>query len=355
MKITKVRKCKECGVVLSTDKNNIGYTPDLNFKYCQRCFKLKNYQSNSFSKQSADIAQKNIDDLVLKSNDVVFLINDILNINADLIKQYQHQPNIIYVFNKIDLIVNHNNYSIILNNLVKYLASLQIKNPKIILTSVKTHYGIKVLNETIQAFPLRNKKYLIGDTNSGKSSLINQLLQLNKLNNKDVVVSNYLNTTLTYKKIRINKHIIIDSPGSSYNKSILNNIDSSKNISKLFNLKKAKSMYFLVKHQQAFMIDKLCNIIITPKLVNCGVSFFLELNLDIIRSSVEKLSANTKNIKSKLNVLNNKKITFKFDNLNELITFQISGLGHIIVKNASMVDIETFDNVKIDMIKGRIC
>ena len=39
-------KCKGCGIILqSDDKKTIGYTPDIKNELCQRCFKLKNYNT----------------------------------------------------------------------------------------------------------------------------------------------------------------------------------------------------------------------------------------------------------------------------------------------------------------------
>ena len=37
-------KCVGCGIKLQEkDKNELGYTPNLNNALCERCFKLKNY------------------------------------------------------------------------------------------------------------------------------------------------------------------------------------------------------------------------------------------------------------------------------------------------------------------------
>ena len=50
-----IKKCKGCGVVLQSDNiNKIGYTPNINNKICQRCFKIKNYGEVIDSKKEFD-------------------------------------------------------------------------------------------------------------------------------------------------------------------------------------------------------------------------------------------------------------------------------------------------------------
>ncbi|MBR0385145.1 MAG: ribosome biogenesis GTPase YqeH, partial [Erysipelotrichaceae bacterium] len=42
--ITEIRKCRGCGAVLqNNDPEQIGYAPDENMEYCQRCFRLIHY------------------------------------------------------------------------------------------------------------------------------------------------------------------------------------------------------------------------------------------------------------------------------------------------------------------------
>jgi hypothetical protein len=44
--LSKNRKCKGCGLPLSTDPKNLAYTPNIALSYCQRCFRLKHYGIN---------------------------------------------------------------------------------------------------------------------------------------------------------------------------------------------------------------------------------------------------------------------------------------------------------------------
>jgi hypothetical protein len=50
--LSKTKKCKGCGKTLSTNINDLAYTPNLKLDYCQRCFRLKHYGINSHKELS---------------------------------------------------------------------------------------------------------------------------------------------------------------------------------------------------------------------------------------------------------------------------------------------------------------
>jgi tRNA U34 5-carboxymethylaminomethyl modifying GTPase MnmE/TrmE len=78
------------------------------------------------------------------------LINDVLNIDFKIIEQYQNHKNLLFVFNKIDLIIDNFNYSKFLLRITNLLNTVGIKQPHIIISSTINHYGIRKLFEFIQ-------------------------------------------------------------------------------------------------------------------------------------------------------------------------------------------------------------
>lgn len=352
----RTKHCKGCGLILTTDINNICYTKDLEYDYCERCFNLMHYKTNAKANLAMRIANQNVNELKINQNDFVFLVNDILNVNFDLIKKYQNHQYLAFIFNKIDLVLNRNNYEIIVNNLYKLLTNYGFKDPLIFLTSINNNYGIKNLNQFVIHLPLKQKQYFVGDTNAGKTSLINKLMALHYKHHQSLIISPYLNTSLNYTKYKINKHTVIDCPGANYLANVLNYLSLEQKVNKLMNLKKAIKCHYLVKTNQSFIFDHFANLTIIPN-DQCEVSFNLSLKIDIKRSKPDKLITNLNNLKSEFVFANEQYQEFKYElnDLNKTTTFQIMGLGQISIKNAKVVIINTYPTISIEHFKGRIC
>lgn len=350
------KRCLGCGLILSTDKNNICYTPDFTKDYCVRCWNLKHYQTNNNALSATKIANESVNELKIDPNkSVIFLVNDLLNINFNLIEQYKNYPYVVYVFNKIDLVLNDKNKEIIYNNLINLLASLKISDPKIILASVKNHHGIKLINDFIADNERSYKYFFIGDTNAGKTSIIQQLLMINKKKNAtNLIISPFLNTSLIYKKYKINQHDIIDAPGFNDASNLLNYLDQDQKLNNLFKLKKANQVHYLIKKEQSFIFDKFGYITIIPK-DNCYVSFNLSLNVEIKRSKPDKIIENFNQINSQFKFATDEFTNSEFNVNSDKVTLQICGLGQIRIKGASKILVNTYKNIKIDVIDQFIC
>ncbi len=193
-------KCMGCGAILqNTDKLKDGYTPKIDSKLCQRCFKIKNYGENI-----VNIKPINNEDIITKINKekgfVIFLL-DFLNIYEEVITTYKKikLPKII-VLTKSDLIPKNISKNTLINN----LKNIYHIKEDIIYTSSKNKDNINFIKDIIFQ---EKKVYFLGYTNSGKSSLINALA------NSDLTISKRSNTTLDFIKIKTNEGIIFDTPG----------------------------------------------------------------------------------------------------------------------------------------------
>ena len=203
--------CFGCGSILqSVDENKPGFIPESKIndsKYCKRCFRLTHYGeiSNNDIKKST----KSIIDNVNKSNDFKVFLVDILNVNNDTIDLYKKIiGKKVLVISKTDLIDKSINVDSVIDNIRKvYDIKEDIRLISNSLNSTKSF--IKYLEKN-------NIKmcYILGPTNSGKSTLINSMIDLyNKSINK-LTISNKRNTTLEFIRIKINEDLtIIDSPG----------------------------------------------------------------------------------------------------------------------------------------------
>jgi hypothetical protein len=94
-KLSKIRKCAGCGLPLSTDPKNLAYTPNLDFDYCQRCFRLKHYGIDSNQTLSKTVSDDFLKTIKIDEADYVVCINDILNIDFDVLKHFADHQNTI--------------------------------------------------------------------------------------------------------------------------------------------------------------------------------------------------------------------------------------------------------------------
>lgn len=193
-------KCKGCGILLqSEDKKKIGYTPDIKNELCQRCFKLKNY--NTLINNGVNIDNDKLIKKINSLNVYVLFLVDFLNIDSEAIDLYKKiKVNKTLVITKEDIIPKN----IIKDRLIKNIKDIYEISEDIILTSTKFTKNIG----NIESICLKEKKVLLaGYTNTGKSSLINKMV------GSDITVSSRENTTQDFIKLNVDGVTIYDAPG----------------------------------------------------------------------------------------------------------------------------------------------
>ena len=245
-----MKKCLGCGVDLQNENIlNIGYTTNLENDYCMRCFKVKNYgEVSSVSKSSLEYIEilKSID----KTNDLVLYIVDILNIKEDLNEIREYIKNdIILVLNKKDVLPK----SVKDDKIINYIKE-RYDFFDIIIVSSLSNYNMDLLYSRINRYKKSNDVYLVGETNAGKSSLINKLVFNYSLNDANLTVSSMPETTLEKIKIKLNDDLnIIDTPGIVEPQNIINYLDSK--YYKILNSKKEiKPKTFQIFKNQSLII-----------------------------------------------------------------------------------------------------
>lgn len=193
-------KCKGCGIILqSDDKKKIGYTPDIKNELCQRCFKLKNY--NTLINNGVNIDNDKLIKKINSLNVYVLFLVDFLNIDSEAMDLYKKiKANKTLVITREDIIPKN----IIKDRLIKNIKDIYEIREDIILTSTKFTKNIS----NIESICLKEKKVLLaGYTNAGKSSLINKMI------GSDITVSSRENTTQDFIKLNVDGVTIYDAPG----------------------------------------------------------------------------------------------------------------------------------------------
>lgn len=193
-------KCVGCGIKLQEkDKNELGYTPNLNNALCERCFKLKNY--NILTNKGINIDNDKLINKINELNACVLFLVDFINLDSEVIDAYKKiKSKKILIITKADIIPKNIKYQKLIQN-IKNIYDIK---EDLILTSSKTKLNIK----TITKICLEEKNIcLAGFTNAGKSSLINTLV------GSDITVSKKSNTTQDFIKLNVDGINIYDAPG----------------------------------------------------------------------------------------------------------------------------------------------
>ncbi len=231
--------CYGCGIKLqSDDPDKEGYIPKekKDSPYCMRCYKLMHYGkdiSTLIPKTDYTIDKTNNND------DFVIFLVDFLSINNEVINLFNSiKKEKIFLISKYDLIKQYIKESSIKEFLID---NYNIKSD-ILFISSKTNYKVKELMNYLTKKNIKTS-FIVGHTNSGKSTLINKLIDLNKSHVNRLTTSQRPNTTMDFIRVKINKDLtLIDTPGFVTGKDI--NITN-----------KLKPITYQMKEEETLQVD----------------------------------------------------------------------------------------------------
>ena len=314
--------CKGCGIKLQ-DKSILeeGYTTTIENDLCQRCFKMRNYgEYQSVVKNNDEYIS------ILKSinntSDLVLYVVDILNIEQDLKKIREFMTNdMILVLNKRDALPR----SVKDEKIISYIKNLGMDFKEIIIISANKNYNIDYLLNRIKYYQTTKNVYVIGTTNSGKSTLINTLLKNYSDNKEELTMSAMPSTTLNKVSIQLNDYLnLIDTPGVIDDGSLINYVDTSI-LKKLVPKKEIKPKTYQIKPGECLIIEDLIRIDLNEGNRN---SFTLYISNSL---KVKKLNAIKHNNLKDLN-----KTTYEVRHYEDIV---INGMGFIKIVDPCTVDI----------------
>ena len=314
------KKCSGCGITLQTKyKDKDGYVDNLDKDLCYRCFRQKHY--NEWRKTNINNIETILDNI--KDNDLVVYVSSLLNLNLEYINNFKK---VILVLTKRDILPK----SIIDDKIKNYIKNNNPNLIDIIIVSSFNNYNIDNLYNNLIKHNKTNNIYFIGNTSSGKSTLINKIISNYTTLNKDITTSMYPNTTLEIINIKINNINFIDTPGLINKGSITNYIDS-KVIKRINPKKEIKPITYQLSNTGTLLIDNLVRIDYT-----CNkTSMTVYINNGI---PIKKINSNRNDLKEY-----NKK---EFINIkNEDIV--IEDLCFIKFTNSIDLNIYTYNNVSV--------
>lgn len=214
-----IKKCSGCGIELQdTDSRIDGYVDDLSKDLCERCFRLRNYGVYKYTNRDNNVYEKILSNI--NSDDLVVYVVNILNLNLDLLSKFKR---VLLVITKRDLLPK----SVSDYKIINYIEDMDINSVVDIeiVSSIK-NYNLDSLYNKINKYNTSGNVYLVGNTNSGKSTLLNKIIKNYTNMSADITESMYPSTTLDKIDIVINdKLTIIDTPGIVSSGSVINYMD----------------------------------------------------------------------------------------------------------------------------------
>ena len=148
----------------------------------------------------------------------------------------------------------------------------------IVVVSAYKKNNLDLLYNKISQYGKNKNIYFVGITNSGKSTLINEMIKSYNGIDGNITMSNYPSTTLDVIDVKIGELNIKDTPGIVIDNSIINNI-SDKEIKKINSKKEIKPITFQVKGNGAILIDEMIRI--EYETIESSMTFYVSNNLNV--------------------------------------------------------------------------
>ncbi len=204
-------KCSGCGVILqSEDKEKIGYIPkekQENSSLCERCFRILHYNDL----KQIDLETTDVIATVNKSGKMAFFLVDLLNIQTEVMDTY-HSIQIpkCFIVSKADILPK----SISFSKVKSWLKEVYGVREEVLFLSALKNFNVKSIFRMLERVGSK-EGYVLGYTNSGKSTLLNQLMGDSKITTSVVP-----NTTVGFIKVECDSFTLIDTPGFSYRETL---------------------------------------------------------------------------------------------------------------------------------------
>lgn len=260
--------CAGCGVAIQTEDTKApGYAPksalDREMVICQRCFKLKHYNQIQDVSLSDDDFVKILDGIGQKDALVVKIV-DIFDFNGSWLPglhRFVGKNDVLLVGNKADLLPKSLNPNRLMNWMRQASKELGLRPVDVHLISAKKGHGVDELAEKIDYYRKGRDVYVVGCTNVGKSTLINQVIK--RFGEEDeavITVSHFPGTTLDLIDIPLDDNCnLYDTPGIINHHQMAHYVDA-KDLKLITPKKEIKPQVFQIHPQQTLFFGGLARL-----------------------------------------------------------------------------------------------
>ena len=269
-------------------------------------------------------------DEISKKRDLILFLCDIFTLDESLNYINKLNGKVILVITKKDLLPKSvKEYKLI--NYIKNNYDLNIVD--IIFVSSNKNYNIDLLYNLINKRKVSNNVYLVGNTNAGKSTLINALIKSYGKNDSFITTSSLPATTIDLIEVKLNDGLtLVDTPGLVSPNNYLTNL-SLKEVKKIHPKVEIKPRTYQMKPNQSLLIGDYARIDYLSDEKN---SFTIYLSNNI---KVDRINLNTNDILRDL-----KLTSFNLKRNKDIV---INGLLFCKITNNAKVNIYTKKDTKV--------
>lgn len=223
--VTEAIHCIGCGAEIQTERpNELGYTPKSALEkglasgevYCQRCFRLRHYNEIQDVSLTDDDFLRLLNELGQKDALIVNVV-DIFDFNGSLIPglhRFVGDNPVLLVGNKVDILPKSLKKTKMTQWMRERAHEVGLRPVDVLLTSAKKPQEMTELLAKIEEYRNGRDVYVVGVTNVGKSTLINQIIKQTAGVQDLITTSRFPGTTLDKIEIPLDDgNFLIDTPG----------------------------------------------------------------------------------------------------------------------------------------------
>lgn len=214
-------KCIGCGITIQTDNpKKEGYAPESSLEnenlVCQRCFRLRNYNEIQPVSLTGDDFLSILNGIGEKDGMVVKIV-DIFDFNGSWITglhRFVGNKDILLIGNKADLLPKSVSPGKVVHWMKAEASKLGLKPAEVMLVSAYKGQGMDEALTKIDEIRRGKDVYVVGSTNTGKSTFINRIIKNQTGLEEMITTSHFPGTTLGMVEIPLDDgKAIIDTPG----------------------------------------------------------------------------------------------------------------------------------------------
>jgi 30S ribosome assembly GTPase len=272
--------CQGCGARFqTTHPKHPGYQLDTTHALCVRCFQLRHY-NRPFELEEAAVLRE------IPNDALGVVILDLFDLEVAFLSRLPRyfSGEFLLVVNKVDLFPDSMNASKTKEYLRRLAREYGLKPLDVLVVSATSGDGVDELIDLLNRF-LHDEIYLIGPTNSGKSSLLNQLLRRLDVVH-EVTVSPFANTTLDHIGIQLDKVMLYDTPGLTRDRHIHHYLSDS--LKAIIPTKQIKPQTIQLTKPGVIFLGGFARLEFDH---TNGVSFFVAPKLVLHKTTLEKADA----------------------------------------------------------------